>query len=311
MALAMLKARAVPPDLPAFAPLPVQRIAMLDPRQTMSVHVSGRLDGGQIPLVCISGFHRNMSDFTEFLGIFRRSAGPSSPIILIDLPGRGRSSDRRHFSEYTSPADARDLATALTALAIERALFLGQGHGGQVVMALAGARPTLVAGAILIDAGPVAAPRGLVRLRSNLRDLEGLRSEAGLRSMFRRMLGADYPGQPDPVLDRLAGRTHYLDKRRKVRALFDPALLKFLDQFEFDDVFEAQWPLFHGLDHAPLMLMRTQLTDLLHRDVFDEMLRRRPDAEGFVVEQQATPALLSHAPDVANILEFYSRIATA
>ena len=309
MALAMLKARPVPPDLPAFASLPVQRVSLLHPQELVAVHISGLLDARQMPLVCITGFHRNMSDFADFLELFRRQMGADAPIVLIDLPGRGRSTDRRHAIDYSSPADARDLSAVLSALAIERAVFLGQGHGGQVIMALASSRPTIIAGAVLIDAGPVAAPRGLVRLRSNLRDLEGLRSETGLRAMFRRMLSADYPGQREAVLDRLAGRTHFLDKRKRVRPLFDPALLKFLDGFQFDDVFEAQWPLFHALDHAPLMLMRTQLTDLLHRDVFDEMLRRRPDAEGFIVEEQATPALLSRPQDVANIIEFYARIA--
>ena len=63
---------------------------------------------------------------------------------------------------------------------IDSAIFIGQGYGGQVLMALGAQQPTLIAGAVLIDAGPMTDPRGLVRLRNNLRALEGTRSEAGL-----------------------------------------------------------------------------------------------------------------------------------
>jgi hypothetical protein len=52
------------------------------------------------------------------------------------------------------------------------------------------------------------------------------------------------------------------------------------------------------------MLMRTQLTDQLRRETFEEMLRRRPDAEGYIIEGQASPALLSTHDDVEPIAEF-------
>jgi hypothetical protein len=122
--------------------------------------------------------------------------------------------------------------------------------------------------------------------------------------MFRRMLGAGYPGIPDAALDKLAARTHYLDKRGRVRALFDAHLIKMLEAFDHDDVLVAQWPLFHALDRMPLMLMRTQLTDQLRRETFEEMLRRRRDAEGYIIEGQTSPALLRTDDDVAPITEF-------
>jgi hypothetical protein len=89
-----------------------------------------------------------------------------------------------------------------------------------------------------------------------------------------------------------------------VKTLFDTHLIKMLDAFEHDDVLVAQWPLFHALDHVPLMVMRTQLTDQLRREAFEEMLRRRRDAEGYIIEGQASPALLSTDDDVEPIAEF-------
>lgn len=300
----MFGKRTVPADHPAFTSLPVTTIAVGPAGERMAVHISGRLSIGHAPLVCVSGYHRNMADFSDFLALLRSGPSHGQPVVLVDLKGRGRSSDRADKSLYASPMDAHDLSQLCTALGIERAMFLGQGYGGQVIMALAAERPTLIAGAVLIDAGPVSDPRGLVRLRNNLSDLDGLRSPAGLRAMFRRMLASGYPGIPDGMLDVLAARTHHVDKRGRVRPLFDPYLVKMLEAFEHDDILVAQWRLFHALDHAPMMLMRTQLTDQLRRETFDEMMRQRPDSEGYIIEGQTSPALLSTHDDVEPIAEF-------
>ena len=263
---------------------------------------------GRTPVLCVPGYQRNMSDFTEFSGLFHRMMGEDWPVVMVDLKGRGRSSDRIDKTRYVSTIDAHDLTQVCAALAIESAIFLGQGFGGQVVMALGALKPTLVAASVLIDAGPVSDPRGLVRLRNNLRDLDGPRSPAGLKSMFRRMLASDYPGVPEALLDTLATRTHYLDRRNRVQPLFDPHLIKMLEAFEHDDVLTAQWPLFNALSSMPMMMMRTQLTDQLRRDVFEEMMKRRRDADGYVIEGQASPALLNSVEDVEPVADFVRQL---
>src|SRR5690606_31708290 len=119
------------------------------------------------------------------------------------------------------------------------------------------------------------------------------RSEAGFHAIMRRMLSPDYPGLADAMLDALALRTHYLGRRGRVETLFDRELIRRLDAFEHDDILVPQWPLYDALRNAPLLLMRTQLTEQLRRETFEEMLRRRRDADGYVIEGQASPALLS------------------
>ncbi len=296
--------RSIPTDHTAFTALPIREIAVGPARETMAVHVAGRLLAGRVPVVCVPGYQRNMTDFTEFTGLLHRMMGEDWPVVLIDLKGRGRSADRRDKSGYITTIDAGDVAQVCAALAVENAIFLGQGYGGQVVIALGNAHPLIVSGVVLIDAGPASDPRGLVRLRNNLRDLEGSRSPAGLRAMFRRMLISDYPGMPEVLLDVLATRTHFLDKQRRVRSLFDPHLLKMLDLYEHDDVLVSQWPLFNALSGMPMMMMRTQLTDQLRREVFEEMMKRRRDADGYIIENQASPALLNTVEDVEPIADF-------
>lgn len=304
----MAKLRTFPTDHKAFAGLPVRLVTVGGADDRVAVHVSGALGPGRIPLVCVPGYNRNMSDYADLLRLLQFGTGGTQPVVLVDLKGRGRSTDRTRAGGYSSITDAADLIDVLRALAVERAIFVGQGYGGQVLMALAASRPSLIAGCVLIDSGPVSDSRGLVRLRNTLNDLVGVHGQASLRPMLRRMMASDYPGATESLLDDLAMRSHSIDGRGRLQPLFDPVLIRMLDRFDLDDVLVAQWPLFDALGNAPLMLMRTQLTQQLRRETFEEMMRRRRDAEAFVIEGQGSPALLDNSDDVQPIADFVRRI---
>lgn len=300
----MLRKRKYPDDHSAFAALPVQMVTLGDGDLQAAVHVSGTLSSRRIPVVCVAGYQRNMSDFTEFAAYFARIGGGKWPVVLIDLPGRGRSTDRAKAEDYGSPRDARDIATILAALGISRAVFIGQGYGGQVTMALAAAHPLLLAGVVLLDAGPVTDSRGLVRLRSNLQHVESLRGAKAVTAGFRKMLLGDYPGSSESQLDALMARSHFLDKRGRAWPLHDQRLIAALEAFSFDDVLTAQWPLFDALKGVPLMLLRTQLTDQVRRQTFDEMIRRRPNAVARIIAGQGSPALFDQHGEIEAVAEF-------
>jgi pimeloyl-ACP methyl ester carboxylesterase len=300
----MAKARPLPTEHTPFDGLPVTQVTVGRADERIAVCLSGRLGPKRLPVVCVPGYNRNMADYRDFLRLGGKLLGDDAPIILVDLKGRGRSTDRLNAEHYTSLKDAADLVELCRALAIEQAIFVGQGYGGQVLMALAANQPSLIAGAVLIDAGPVSDPRGLVRLRTTLNELTGVRGEASLKPMLRRMTSADYPEAPEATIETLALRTHFVDRRGRLQPLFDPALIKLLEPFGLDDVLIAQWPLFDALGSAPLMMMRTQMTQQLRRETFEEMMRRRRDAEAFVIESQGSPALLDSIDDVQPIVDF-------
>lgn len=303
----MPRPRTVPADHPAFAALPIRHITLAGGLRA-AVHVAGEPTRTRLPVVCIPGYQRNMSDFTEFAADFRRLSGGAWPVVLMDLPGRGRADDRARAADYGSLTEARDVASILAALGIGRAIVLGQGHGGQVAMALAADHPLLIAGTVLLDAGPVIDSRGIVRLRNNLAHVASLRGVRQVTAGFRRILGGDYPGLPDDRLDALMGRSHTIDKRGRARPLYDPRLIEALAGISFDDVLAAQWPLFDALTCAPLMLLRTQLTDQLRRETFDEMTRRRPDAVALTIAGQGSPALFDQREEIEAVAEFVMRV---
>ncbi|MFC3703176.1 alpha/beta fold hydrolase [Devosia honganensis] len=299
--------RIVPAHHKAFEGLPVTHVVTGDARTRAAVHRRGRFARGRLPVVCLAGYHRNMSDFTAFADYFSRLGPGDWPVVLIDLPGRGRADDRPRSEDYGSLADARDLADILAALGIGRAILLGQGHGGQVAMALAAARPLFVGGAILLDAGPVTDSRGIVRLRNNLAHVESLGGGRAAMAGFRRMLGGDYPGLAENTLDALALRSHWFDRKGRPRPLFDRRLIELLGDIGFDDVLVPQWPFYDALKPMKLMLLRTQLTDQLRRETFEEMTRRRPDAPALTIAGQGSPALFDQNEEIEAVADFVFR----
>lgn len=307
----MARARTVPSDYPPFLPLPVRKAAIGEAGASIAVHLRGRLGTDKVPLICIPGYHRNMTDFTEFTAHFAREMGEDWPLILIDLRGRGRSSNRPSPEHYSSLNDANDISDLTTMLGVQQAVLLGQGFGGQVIMALAANRPGLIAGAVLIDAGPITDSRGLVRLRTNLAHIAALKGEAAMTTIFRQVLGADYPGLSSARLDALAMRTHFLGRRGRPSPLYDQALIRNIEDFDLDDLLVAQWPLFDALARSPLLLIRTQLTDQLRRETFDQMIRRRPNAQSHLVSGQGSPALLDQADEVEVITAFLRSVVPA
>jgi hypothetical protein len=100
--------------------------------------------------------------------------------------------------------------------------------------------------------------------------------------MFHRMLGRlPVPGafrSCDPYTIRQAQRT----------AAVRPAAHQDARSVQHDDVLVA-WSLFGALSSMPMMMMRT-LTDQLRRDVFEEMMKRRRDADGYVIRAGVTGA---------------------
>ncbi len=86
--------------------------------------------------------------------------------------------------------------------------------------------------------------------------------------------------------------------------MFDTRLVDRIKDISFDDILVAQWPLYDALRCAPLMLLRTQLTDQVRRETFEEMVKRRPDAVAITISGQGSPALLDQEAEIEAVAEF-------
>lgn len=308
--LSFLRNRGQTQDHPAFSAMPVRKLTAGPGRLQLAVHCSGSLRNGPLPVVCLGGYTRNMLDFSDFIRNLRSVEDKKRGIVAIDLPGRGRSAPLPAKSTYSTLSDTDAAIEAITALGIGRCILVGQGHGGQVAMLIARKRPSLLGGVVLVDAGPVTDPRGIVRVRNNFKHVTALKSESAARDAARKIVSADYPGESESRLDELIARQFRLDGRGRLQPLFDTQLIAQLEQFNFDDVLEPQWALFDGLAKLPLMIVRTQLSDQLRRETFDEMARRRPDAARLLISGAGSPALLDGPEEVRAIADFCRGIET-
>lgn len=262
-------------------------------------------DASRLPIICISGYHRNMSDFFAFAEKFSEFSQKNWPIVRVDLLGRGEAAYAPKADEYSTLDDASDMVEMCRALGIHKAIWFGQSHGGQVIMALGAKNPMLIAASILCDAGALISAQGLVRLRNNLKFLAKIRNHEDALHAMRQILGADYPSLGAGKLDSISGRTHTWDKkRRRLVPRFDWRLMERLDAFDNDDVLNANWEMFDSLGRVPLLMMRTRNTDLLRADVYQRMLTRRPDAISLEIEGEGSPALLENSEEMGAIAEF-------
>ena len=121
--------------------------------------VYGTLDTAISPLVCIHGIAGNCMDFH-----YLASEISDFAVILIDIPGRGRSDWLRESSLYNYNTYCRTVLYILRHLSIKQCNFLGTSMGGIVGMFLASRFPHLIERLILNDVGPYMAERPLKAL---------------------------------------------------------------------------------------------------------------------------------------------------
>jgi pimeloyl-ACP methyl ester carboxylesterase len=105
-----------------------------------------RADASGTPVVAIHGITANHRSFAPLAA---RLEG--SPLLAVDLRGRGGSNGLP--GPYGLAQHAGDVAAAMRAAGISRAIVVGHSMGGFVAVRLASAHPELVASLVLVDGG--------------------------------------------------------------------------------------------------------------------------------------------------------------
>lgn len=104
-----------------------------------------RADAAGTPVVAIHGITANHRSFSPL------AARLESPMLALDLRGRGGS--RALPGPYGLAQHAEDVAAAMRAAGIGRAIVVGHSMGAYVAARLAHAHPQLVESLVLIDGG--------------------------------------------------------------------------------------------------------------------------------------------------------------
>jgi pimeloyl-ACP methyl ester carboxylesterase len=256
-----------------------------------------------LPVVCIPGLARSAADFDALAVGLSAEASQPRRVIVIELRGRGQSEYDPNFENYSLPIELADVSAVLTALEIAPAVFVGTSRGGLLTLLMAAARPTVFAGAVLNDVGPVIEPKGLMRIKGYLGKLPEPRSYDEGAEILRRLFDAQFPKFDGDDWVAFAQRTWKNDAGRLVPN-YDLGIAKTLEDTDFERPLPALWDQFDALRHVPVMVIRGANSDILSAATVNAMQARRPDLDVVEVPDQGHAPLLNEPDMIRRIGNF-------
>jgi len=268
----------------------------------LHVRVWGRPDTDALPVICLPGLSRTAEDFdalASHLAAQRR-------VLALDYRGRGASEHDRNPLNYNVAVELADVIAVATALEAMPAVYVGTSRGGILTMLLAAARPTLIAGAVLNDIGPVIEPKGLLRIKSYVGKLPEPRTLEEGAEILRRLFSAQFPRlTAGDWLE--AARRQWRDVNGRLALTYDARLSETLHDVDPERPLPDMWAQFDALGGVPLMAIRGANSDILSAGVLKTMKSRHKHMEAIEVADQGHPPLLSEADIVRRIAAFVAR----
>jgi pimeloyl-ACP methyl ester carboxylesterase len=250
----------------------------------------------RLTLVCLAGLTRNARDFDALASLLVKQ---NFKIVALDARGRGGSAYAKSVTDYNLNTEAQDVLSALDALGIHHAAFIGTSRGGLLLHLLAGMRPTALKAVILNDIGPVIEPDGLLQIRGSLQNAPRPKNWGDAVDVQKAIHAKAFPALIEADWERHARAIYVADEAGRLRADFDPKIIETLASLQAGIRLPSIWPQFMGLCSIPMMIIRGQNSRLLSQATFDEMAKRHKKCTPVVAEGQG------HAPmlDVGSLPE--------
>ena len=254
---------------------------------------------GRTPILCLSGLTRSSGDFARLAA---RHAG-TRRVLALDHAGHGDSERPADIARYAIQNSLGDVLDAMAALHAPRAVIVGTSFGGILAMVLAVLRPSAIAGVVLNDIGPqvenvgldfvqafVAYDPALPSLEAAVAHLQATLPPLPLDAEgWRHFAALTYAPGPD-------GLWHPRWDTRIAQALSAQGAPPPL------------WGAFGALAHAPLMLVRGAVSDLLAAPTAARMRAMRPDMRFVEVAGCGHCPTLEEPPVVAALDHFLEGI---
>ncbi|MGH9697402.1 MAG: alpha/beta fold hydrolase, partial [Bryobacteraceae bacterium] len=232
-----------------------------------------------LPVVCLPGLARTEADFQELAAALSQNGGRPHRVIALDYRGRGQSDYDRNPFNYAVHIELADLQAVIAALDCTPALFIGTSRGGILTMFLGAMRPTLIAGVVLNDIGPVIEPQGLVRIKSYVGRLPRPRDFGEGAEILRRLFSAQFPKLGPQDWQRAARRAFRQLDDGRLMPTYDSRIAKTMEGVDFERPLPPLWKEFDALARVPLMVIRGENSDILSAATVDAMRTRRSDMD--------------------------------
>lgn len=256
-------------------------------------------EGEGLPVLCLAGLTRNMADFDH---VAPHLSGVR--MIRMDYRGRGQS-DYTGAATYTVPQEAKDALALLDHLGVKKAAVLGTSRGGLIGLFLAAVAKDRLLGLCLNDVGPHIEREGLERIFEYV----GRNPNAKTHETVAERMAALSPGFANVPEGRWLSdaRKFYDETPEGLRIKYDLALREaFLAAFEGEA--PDLWPLWEATAGLPVAVIRGANSDLLGREAYAEMQRRRPDGIYTEVPDRAHVPWLDEAESLTAIGGWIDRV---
>jgi pimeloyl-ACP methyl ester carboxylesterase len=238
-----------------------------------------------VAVLCLPGLVRNSREF-------HRTASRLCAcryVLCPDYRGRGRSAYDPHPMNYVAPVHVMDILHLLAAEGVHRVAVIGTSFGGLLGTALGIAAPSMLAGVVMNDVGPVVQDDGKGRIYERIsRDDPQPDWETATRAFKHQFPGLRFPDE-QVWRDAVEGTW---------RAGEDGLLHHDWDMHIADPIMKHApmpdlWAFFRSLRAFPVLAVRAANSDVLSAETFDRMAAEHPGLERVVVPNTGhAPSLL-------------------
>ena len=260
-----------------------------------------------LPVVCLAGLTRTAVDFHALAVALANDGARPRRVLALDSRGRGKSDYDANPDNYAVTVELNDVITVITACETAPAVLIGTSRGGLLAMALAAARPAMIAGVVLNDIGPEIDIQGLMRIKGTVGRLPDLRSYAEGAEILRRAYAAHFPRLTAPDWEAWARRSWTSRSSAQGERLvpnYDAKLARTLADIDPERPIPPLWPQFDALAAVPLMVVRGVNSDILSAATLAAMRARRSEMTVLEIPDQGHTPLLSEPDTIARIADF-------
>lgn len=264
----------------------------------------GRATQPALPVVCLPGLARTAADFEALAGALSNDTARPRRVVALDYRGRGQSEYDRDPANYAFHTEMADVIAVVTALDCTPAIFVGTSRGGILSMMLAALRPTVIAGVVLNDIGPVIEPKGLMRIKGYVGRLPQPHSFEDGAEILRRLFDAQFPKLGPKDWLAASQRTFKQEADGQLVPTYDVKLAKTMEGVAFDKPLPTLWKEFDALANVPLMVIRGENSDILTAATVETMRAHHAKMETIDIPDQGHAPLLVEADVIARIADF-------
>jgi pimeloyl-ACP methyl ester carboxylesterase len=269
----------------------------------LHVRAFGARSAARLPVVCLPGLARTGADFEPLASALASDDARPRYVLALDYRGRGLSGYDRDPGNYSVIVELADVLTVLTALEIDKAVFVGTSRGGILSMLMGSARPSVIAGVVLNDIGPVIETRGLVRIKGYVGRLPQPKNFEEGAEFLRRLFGPQFPAlSPEDWMDH--ARRTFRQQGSRIMPDYDPKLARVLKDIDIERALPPLWKEFDSLARMPMLIIRGANSDVLSAATFEAMRVRRRHCEALVVPDQGHAPLLTDQEMIGRIGAF-------